>query len=429
VKYNIFLSQSKCPGRKTMLKARGKNSSREEKERKHTLRILWLGICVLVISIVPQAVFAQEGNVSKPIILLGFKERYGNENKQHLGIDVALARGESVYSPIDGEISFVGRVPGSAGLNVTALTIKSAEGNLVSINPLESTAVQKGDSVKKSQRLGEISDKGDPSSPESHFHLSLRVNSVYKDPSSLILAVMGATGNISPKTDDNNSAASAIGKGITNPSQSSSTSVSKVVDRIKNTSAIKKPANSRVFTRESKAVEKGETHPGVRAETSLSGDVGNKLTDQASPANKAVSNCIKKEVQVGKNPKTLSAITINSLSREAIDFERRTGSSKPSDKIEGNPNLKIEESVVRSGDGGEKNLHLLLLQELSHAQLSLAIFLLFVVLSTSSLGIKHVLYSQLHLESRGARIASLIKSCSGQFLQRPGAAKTKGGEL
>ena len=132
-------------------------------------------------------------------ILLGFKERYGPENKQHLGIDVFAAKGANFHAPVSGTISFVGRVPGSAGLNVTALTITTDAGHQVSINPFASTQVKKGDSVNKGQVLGAISDVGDPSSPESHFHLSLREGGVYKDPTHLLFAGILGSG-----TDDKN---------------------------------------------------------------------------------------------------------------------------------------------------------------------------------------------------------------------------------
>ncbi|MCL2537120.1 MAG: M23 family metallopeptidase [Coriobacteriia bacterium] len=119
-------------------------------------------------------------------VLLGFKERYGEDNKQHLGIDVYAEKGSELRSPVSGSISFVGRVPGSAGLNVMALTVTTAEGDQVSLNPLETLAVSKGDSVSKGQILGTVNDEGDPSSALSHFHLSLRVAGVYRDPTFLL---------------------------------------------------------------------------------------------------------------------------------------------------------------------------------------------------------------------------------------------------
>jgi len=119
-------------------------------------------------------------------ILLGFKQYYGDPPKQHLGVDVAYKSGADLYAPVDGTISFLGRVPGSAGLNVTAVTIEQADGSLVTLNPFATTAVSKGKAVRKGQFLGTLSLTGDPSSAASHAHLSLRVNGIYRDPSGLI---------------------------------------------------------------------------------------------------------------------------------------------------------------------------------------------------------------------------------------------------
>jgi len=84
-------------------------------------------------------------------------------------------------------------VPGSAGLNVTAVTIEQPDGSLVTLNPFATTTVVKGTSVSKGQLLGTLSATGDPSSPESHAHLSLRVKGVYRDPSALIAPALDAS--------------------------------------------------------------------------------------------------------------------------------------------------------------------------------------------------------------------------------------------
>jgi len=130
------------------------------------------------------------GNTS---IVLGFKQNYGSPPKQHLGIDVAYAPGANLYAPVAGTISFIGRVPGSAGLNVTAVTIEQPDGSLVTLNPFATTAVSKGSIVRKGQVLGALSAVGDPSSPVSHAHLSLRVAGVYRDPSALIVPALDAS--------------------------------------------------------------------------------------------------------------------------------------------------------------------------------------------------------------------------------------------
>jgi len=152
-------------------------------------RVLFALIFVLLFTTfgVPQFALATKMLPSNVKILLGFKERYGEDNKLHYGIDVYSKKDTELYAPVEGVISFAGRVPGSAGLNVTALTITTKEGHQVSINPFASTKLQRGDSVILGQMLGTVSDVGDPSSSESHFHLSLREGGIYKDPTHLLM--------------------------------------------------------------------------------------------------------------------------------------------------------------------------------------------------------------------------------------------------
>jgi len=126
-------------------------------------------------------------------IILGFKEPYGSPPKQHLGVDVAYLPGADLHAPVDGTISFLGRVPGSAGLNVTAITIEQPDGSLVTLNPFASTTIAKGDQVSKGQLLGVLSATGDPSSDAPHAHLSLRVSGVYRDPSALIAPALDSS--------------------------------------------------------------------------------------------------------------------------------------------------------------------------------------------------------------------------------------------
>ena len=158
-------------------------------------------------------------------ILLGFKERYGADNKLHYGIDVYAEKGAELYAPAEGSISFVGRVPGSAGLNVTALTITTEAGHQVSINPFATTRVKLGDAVKKGQVLGTLSDVGDPSSLASHFHLSLRERGVYKDPTHLLMETISTSG-VGKEGSDTAIVATTppVGKAPANPSTSPSSS-------------------------------------------------------------------------------------------------------------------------------------------------------------------------------------------------------------
>lgn len=152
-------------------------------------KLVWIILFLTCLAFVGMPQIAQATKTLPPgiVILLGFKERYGDDNKQHLGIDVRAEEGSEIKAPVGGTISFVGRVPGSAGLNVTAITITTEDGQQVSLNPLATTKVKKGDTVVGGQTLGTLSAFGDPSSCESHFHLSLRVKGVYRDPTYLLM--------------------------------------------------------------------------------------------------------------------------------------------------------------------------------------------------------------------------------------------------
>jgi hypothetical protein len=80
-------------------------------------------------------------------------------------------------------------------LNVIALTITNDLGHQVSINPFSDISFEHGDVIKKGQLLGKISDIGDPSSAETHFHLSLREKGIYKDPTHLLIGVISDSPN------------------------------------------------------------------------------------------------------------------------------------------------------------------------------------------------------------------------------------------
>lgn len=111
---------------------------------------------------------------------------YGENAHQHLGVDVIARDGLSVYAPVEGTVSFCGKIPKADGKQVYALTIKTPDNALVSLSPLESLGFKKGDALALGQRIGAISAVGDPSLAQSHLHMSLRRNDRYVDPSSLI---------------------------------------------------------------------------------------------------------------------------------------------------------------------------------------------------------------------------------------------------
>lgn len=169
--------------------------------------------CLLVCVAVALSGAAPSYSAARPgDILLGFEARYGEADKRHLGIDVELVPDTTVYAPVDGTVSFVGRVPGSAGLNVTALTITTSEGQSVTLNPFSTTQVAKGDPVLKGEVLGVLASSGDPSSAQSHAHLSLRENDVYKDPSGLIVPMVGSSVTVEVEQNQLDSAQANAGQ-------------------------------------------------------------------------------------------------------------------------------------------------------------------------------------------------------------------------
>ncbi len=123
-------------------------------------------------------------------ILLGFGSEYTAPDGSgcvHRGVDVAVASGEEFVSPVDGTVTFAGRVPGPHGGSVMAVTVSSSHGK-VSMMPFERLSVAKGESIEAGRVVGHVDALGDPSSAEPHIHVSLRTGDLYVDPSSLLVA-------------------------------------------------------------------------------------------------------------------------------------------------------------------------------------------------------------------------------------------------
>jgi hypothetical protein len=150
-------------------------------------------LILLLMGLMPPGVHAA-GSPAR--VILGFKAQYGSEKKQHLGVDVAWEEGATLYAPVNGSVSFLGRVPGSAGLNVLALTITTSDGRQVSLNPLADSMVAKGDHITKGEAVGHLSAVGDPSSQSCHVHVSLRVAGIYRDPSGLLDLALDPDGSV-----------------------------------------------------------------------------------------------------------------------------------------------------------------------------------------------------------------------------------------
>lgn len=121
-------------------------------------------------------------------LLLGFAEPYTGPSGAvsiHRGVDVALEAGSAVCAPCAGEIGFVGRVPGSDGGTVLAVTILEAD-RKISLLPLAEASVRPGDRVEAGSAIGRLAGSGDPSSDRPHLHVGLRHRDVYVDPSELL---------------------------------------------------------------------------------------------------------------------------------------------------------------------------------------------------------------------------------------------------
>jgi hypothetical protein len=108
----------------------------------------------------------------------------------HHGVDIAARAGERVLAPLSGTVSFTGRVPAVGGGTVTAVTLATPQGPLT-LMPLASLGVHKGDSIAEGTEVGTLAATGDASSPGSHLHVGLRRGDLYVDPA----AVLGSPRN------------------------------------------------------------------------------------------------------------------------------------------------------------------------------------------------------------------------------------------
>lgn len=153
-----------------------------------TVRAIIIAMLLIASPIAP---FISSAYGTRPLtILREFGALYGAENKQHSGMDIEAENGEAVRSPVAGVVSFVGRVPGSAGLGIVAVTVETQAGDLVTLSPLARTGAKVGDMLSKGDTIGAVAATGDPSSADAHVHISMRVAGKYVDPASLVSAIL-----------------------------------------------------------------------------------------------------------------------------------------------------------------------------------------------------------------------------------------------
>ncbi|MDR3686388.1 MAG: M23 family metallopeptidase, partial [Coriobacteriia bacterium] len=127
---------------------------------------------------------ARQGGVA-----LGFGARYtsadATASTTHHGTDITAEAGARVLAPFAGMVTFSGRVPGVGGATVRAVTISTSSGT-VTLLPLESSAVAKGDSLAEGDVVGTLASNGDGSSAGTHLHVGIKRGDLYVDPMSLL---------------------------------------------------------------------------------------------------------------------------------------------------------------------------------------------------------------------------------------------------
>lgn len=146
---------------------------------------LLLSLVVCAVSVLGFAPCAR----AMPTVLLGFGAEYrapDGATRVHQGLDLAGEAGAQVGSLAAGEVVFAGKVPADEGGQVFAVTVRTADDVLVTLHPLASVVVARGETVASGQALGELAASGDGSSAGTHLHASARRSGVYIDPAFLL---------------------------------------------------------------------------------------------------------------------------------------------------------------------------------------------------------------------------------------------------
>jgi len=132
---------------------------------------------------------------------LGFGAQYraaeATASSTHSGIDIVAQDGASVRAPLAGKVTFAGRVPAVGSGTVRAVTIATASGS-VTLLPLASTAVAKGDSLAEGEALGVLAASGDGSSAGTHLHVGVKRGDLYVDPLSVLTLPVAAPAEDAP---------------------------------------------------------------------------------------------------------------------------------------------------------------------------------------------------------------------------------------
>lgn len=141
-------------------------------------------LCVPAIMVVLLACTAFPPPASAAEVALGYGVPYSGGT--HRGVDVALAAGADIESPVSGTVLFAGSVPADGGGTCTAVTIQTSDGLRVSLLPLSGASVSQGTAVVAGDEVGVLAGAGDDSCAVTHLHMSLRRGDAYLDPTALL---------------------------------------------------------------------------------------------------------------------------------------------------------------------------------------------------------------------------------------------------
>jgi murein DD-endopeptidase MepM/ murein hydrolase activator NlpD len=106
---------------------------------------------------------------------------YTAERKMHQGMDIATPHGQTVYTPSDGTVVFLGSEGGYGKVLVIdhGYGVKTRYGHLSEIN------VHLGARVKRGERVASVGNTGRSTGP--HLHYEVRVNGIPENPRKFIL--------------------------------------------------------------------------------------------------------------------------------------------------------------------------------------------------------------------------------------------------
>jgi len=144
------------------------------------MRKLALLPAVLIICLVLLATFSWAGDMFDwPVNGQVLKQFIQNE---HRGVDISASVGDPVVAAQDGVVHWIGKLPGGE----PCISIDHPNGLSTTYLPVKAT-VSKGQSIKKGEKIGELSSEIDKSSDAPHLHLGLfktetRLNKQYLNP-------------------------------------------------------------------------------------------------------------------------------------------------------------------------------------------------------------------------------------------------------